>query len=194
MDVRKIGMAKKKNSDHVVLGGGPNEVGYCTHCGVGMTCQMPMEMGAFIRAMGRFADEHAKCPPAKKDVLPPNDETMTPMQWRLGRDTGTSSCTIWSVMNMLGPVDLNDRYDIPYDPADFGRCYRMLKLFPTWRMRLHEVSTRFPEWFPFVRNWSELERMYEHALSLPDSNDGGAMYKYMQKLVKVSQRLKKRHG
>lgn len=77
--------------------------------------------------------------------------------WLRGGDTGMSSETILEVMTGI-PVK---RHDIPYDPADFGRCYRLLKQFPEWKPRLRKVAERFPKWTPFVDNWSEMEKIYE---------------------------------
>lgn len=91
---------------------------------------------------------------------------MTEHQWILGRDTGVSSKTILAVMMgvITQPTQCGFDYDVPHDPADFGRCYRLLKLFPAWRVRLEEVANLFPKWRPMVREWSELERTYEREL------------------------------
>lgn len=51
-------------------------------------------------------------------------------------------------------------FDIPHDPADFGRCYRLLENFSEWRNRLSEVAVAFPKWGPLVENWQELENLY----------------------------------
>jgi len=88
---------------------------------------------------------------------------MNPIDWIVSGDTGRSSETIWSVM--VGAKINKEhwyRFDIPYDKSDFGRCYRLLKLFPEWKTRLHEVSKMFPKWGPMVREWNKLEEMYEN--------------------------------
>lgn len=82
---------------------------------------------------------------------------MTPIEWLLSGDTGISSKTICAVMtgsNIGHP-------DIPYDASDFGRCYRLLKHFPEWRARLHEVSSAYPIWGPMVEAWDELSNLYQ---------------------------------
>lgn len=81
---------------------------------------------------------------------------MTPHEWILSDDTGISSCTIWGVM-MMAP---NDWTSPPWDPADFGRCFRLLEHFPEWRSRLPEVARVYPMWTGLVREWAELERLY----------------------------------
>jgi hypothetical protein len=79
--------------------------------------------------------------------------------WVLNGDTGTSSLTIWAVMMNREP---GPRFhpDVPHDPADFGRCYRLLKVMPSWRARLGEVADRFPAWRPLVDHWAEIEALY----------------------------------
>jgi hypothetical protein len=80
------------------------------------------------------------------------------LQWRAGRDTGTSSETIWAVMLGVTPT----YPDVPYDPDDFGRCYRLLEAVPEWRDRLHLVADAYPKsaWPKLVDAWSELETMW----------------------------------
>lgn len=82
-------------------------------------------------------------------------------RWLAGGDTGTSSKTIWSVMT---GQDV-DRHGIPHDPADFGRCHRLLELFPKWRERLPTVAAIFPEWAPLVEHWDELTALYVEELA-----------------------------
>ncbi|MGB8480705.1 MAG: hypothetical protein WCE63_18005 [Acidobacteriaceae bacterium] len=83
--------------------------------------------------------------------------------------------TIYSVMMDL-PIE---RADVPYDPADFGRCYRLLQLFPAWKPRLDEVAARYPAWRPLVREWSALESLYVDAFR---SNSGAALYQRLKAL------------
>jgi len=86
------------------------------------------------------------------------------LNWITGSDTGTSSKTIWSVM-MGTRLDHSGR---PYDSADFGRCYRLLKSVPEWKHRLSEVSDRYKEWIPIIREWGRIEEAY-----LLDIQDNG---------------------
>lgn len=83
---------------------------------------------------------------------------MTPTEWLLSDDTGMSSKTILAVMT--GSTGSHIGYP-PADNDDFGRCYRLLKLFPQWRSRLQEVAVAFPEWGPKVKAWAELEALWE---------------------------------
>lgn len=80
--------------------------------------------------------------------------------WIRNGDTGTSSETIWSVLSGH-PVR---KTDIPYDPDDFGRCYRLLRVMPSWRARLGEVADVHSAWRPLVDAWDELTALYEEEL------------------------------
>jgi len=87
--------------------------------------------------------------------------TMSPEQWIVEGEVGTSSKTIWAVM--MGVVkekhECNWDYDTPKDPDDFKRCWKLIVAIPEWRNRLAEVSTIFPKWVPFIREWDKLEAM-----------------------------------
>jgi hypothetical protein len=81
---------------------------------------------------------------------------MTPTEWLLSDDTCMSSKTICAVMTGTKYADP----DVPYDAGDFGRCYRLLELFPEWRARLPEVAAKHPKWGPLVSAWDELTALY----------------------------------
>lgn len=85
---------------------------------------------------------------------------MTPTEWLLSGDIGTSSKTICAVMteSLVGSRHIGNP---PGDNDDFGRCYRLLKHFPAWRLQLYKVANYFPEWGPMVDAWSELETLWE---------------------------------
>ncbi len=88
---------------------------------------------------------------------------MTPLEWLMGGDTGISSQTILSVMTGT-PMTGNFGPSVPYDPSDFGRCYRLLGHFPEWKNRLHEVAEKYPRWKPLVDSWDELTVLYEEEI------------------------------
>lgn len=77
--------------------------------------------------------------------------------WLSGNDTGLSSKTIMGAF--LGTQV--DSPDMPWDADDFGRCYRLLKLFPEWRNKLHVVSEKYPAFTPAERVWDLVETLYE---------------------------------
>ena len=83
--------------------------------------------------------------------------------WISNGDTGLSSETIWRVLT--GWVGTAQWYpSVPLDPSDFGRCYRLLYVMPSWRARLSEVSQTYPEWERLVDVWDELTALYKEEL------------------------------
>jgi hypothetical protein len=102
-------------------------------------------------------------------------------QWLGRHDTGTSSLTIFSVLAGRPDVLAGRRGDIPYDPSDFGRCYRLLKIAPEWRARLGEVAAVYPKWAPFVRAWDLLTETYERELQSP-TGMAPVTYEMLQRL------------
>ena len=114
---------------------------------------------------------------------------MKPEQWIVNGEVGTSSNTIWAVM--MGAVMENNkdawwRYDVPHDPDDFSRCWKLLMLFPEWRKRLSEVASIFPKWIPFVKEWDKLTRMYEQNLA-DNPNGYGYCHEMMDFMTKLEQ-------
>ena len=163
----------------VVAGGKIGEMAHCERCGQGLEIGGPQPLPIAVAVMDAFVKMHQHC--KEGDFKEP--DTKSPQDWLRGRDTGISSCTIYAVMmNTQTPKSC---YDIPHDPDDFGRCYRLLKLFPAWRERMPEVSQRFPAWIPFVREWDKLTEMYERELETRDKTF--PMYRFMQELRKEVQ-------
>jgi len=91
-------------------------------------------------------------------------------EWIVGDDTGVSSKVIWATM--MG-VEAKNK-STPKDPSDFGRCYRLLKLIPSWESKLqylkeveygyhslNDNSDHFGLWSVFVDNYQEMCRLYE---------------------------------
>lgn len=120
---------------------------------------------------------------AEEDVMEISDDMHRAYAWLQGGDTGSSSETIWHFM-MHGRVV---RPNIPYDPADFGRCHRLLARFPAWRQRLDEMAEVLPMWRPFAAAWSELEVLWDEETKRPDGC-APKLYKRMSKLVEESRK------
>lgn len=100
--------------------------------------------------------------------------------WLYGPDVGCSSLTIFSVLNSRGhSMNSQWRLDIPHDPDDFGRCYRLLNAIPGWRERLPEVAAKYPRWKPYVAAWEELTRLFEEE---SPSGKCPKLYQRMQEL------------
>lgn len=92
--------------------------------------------------------------------------------WLQSGDTGSSSKAIANYMQ-----GRSSSGDFPWDGGDFGRCHRMLLMFPEWRARLPEMGDKYPGWAPLVKIWSELEKLWP---------DHGAVDARMKSSVKAS--------
>lgn len=158
----------------VVMGGAPGETAHCQRCGGALQVGMPIEVGVLAAAAKAFTKAHRHC-----EAKPADPTYETPAAWMDGRDTGVSSATICEV---LGDVVSRyaPHYDVPHDPADFGRCHRLLEAFPPWRKRLTRVSKRFAAWVPFVREWEQLTALYQRDLSSGRSTE---LFQQIQRLV-----------
>jgi hypothetical protein len=95
--------------------------------------------------------------------------------WIVGRDTGLSSEAIWA--QMVG-VKHGDGCNYPSDPADLGRCLRLLKLIPSWRKRLPEMSRKHPCWRALVKHWDELEKLMADEVGIDWSKGRAAPLTY----------------
>lgn len=103
--------------------------------------------------------------------------------WFRSDDTGLSSQAIVAKLEgMTLPDVLRWGYCHPLDPADLGRCLRLLNKFPEYRERLHEMAECSPQWENLVEHWRELERLYYLGLSR-DDNRAPECYELMKKLV-----------
>lgn len=91
--------------------------------------------------------------------------------WFAGDDTGISSRYMAAVLGAaafsvyLPRPPYVDAY--PYDPADFGRCVRLLDAIPELREYLSTLAfdtAHGPVWNAIAEEWDDLERMYREDL------------------------------
>lgn len=71
--------------------------------------------------------------------------------WLNSRDTGLSSEAIFHFMTLAVPPQHH-----PHDPADLGRCLRLLERFPEWKPRMPELAAHDPYWAALLRQWDEI--------------------------------------
>jgi len=147
----------KNKADWIVAGGRENEIAHCVRCGEGLELGMPQRVKVFLGTLEVFQKAHRLC--QAQGYIEPTPKT--PEEWRQGRDVGISSMTIYYVMTGIGAPH---RFDVPHDPEDFGRCFRLLNLFPEWRARLSEIAARFPAWTALIQDWTQLEEVYRRDL------------------------------
>ena len=151
-------MTKKlKSRDHCVMGDGSFR---CTRCGAEHKLDYPLDVWVLNALAEGFIKEHARCAVDPAAVAARMRYT-TPEEWSASWDTGTSS---WAIFGVMTGQKTTDTFSPPLDPGDFGRCYRLLRAFPTWRARLGEVAARFPAWAWLVACWDELTALYERDL------------------------------
>ncbi len=144
---------KKTATDHVTMGGTGVR---CLNCGTEQAVPYPCSI-AVLEGVGKgFTKDHRGCKPSAAGRA--RYEYKTPQEWIKSWDTGMSSLTIYSVFT---GTHLRDSPGVPSDGADFGRCYRLLKVAPPeWRAELQRVADRFPEWETLVARWADLEALY----------------------------------
>ena len=94
--------------------------------------------------------------------------------WIASGDTGTSSKAIMLWFS-AGVVDGTWGASTPSDPADLGRCLRLLERFPEWKPRMAEMAGAGGLWPTFSKRWSEIEACFiaECGGELPGRNDCG---------------------
>lgn len=155
---------------------------FWVHCGDCNYQFAPAFLPMSAEAFGRL--KHVQCPMcASRKVLcgefPKPTNEGDAIAWLSNGDTGISSETIWSVLTGH-PVN---RTGWPSDPSDFGRCYRLLQVMPSWRARLGEVSARFPKtpWVALIARWDDVARLYEQQIENEQQNN--ALPKRKQKTL-----------
>ncbi len=120
------------------------------------------------------------------DLLPTNSLT----QWLQSGDIGISSCSIFTAITKRIAPFTRDNDNWPKDPSDFGRCFRLLERFPTWRTELKQVSLKYPAWGPMIDVWPELEALYQEEIK----NPRGMAPKLYARLQRLGEECKKKPG
>lgn len=84
------------------------------------------------------------------------------LRWWRGLDVGTSSAAIFSVLcrniYLTGEAERMANVSTPMDAEDFGRCQRLISLFPEWKSKLSEIADKYPstKWPAIIARWDEL--------------------------------------
>lgn len=87
------------------------------------------------------------------------------MTWLAGGDTGLSS---ESIMYAAFGVMPKHGYRPPSDPADLGRCLRLLRQFPEWpaeRWQKPLAKSSFV-WRAMINHWEDLKSSMENEVGL----------------------------
>lgn len=97
------------------------------------------------------------------------------IEWLLSDDTGDSSKSICRHMMLnegCGP------FSYPSDPADLGRCLRLLARIPEWEDRIGEMTQNGPGWAGQVAVWWELEKTMRDEVGIDWSKGQSAPITY----------------
>lgn len=155
---------------------------FCTHCGGEFRLVMPIPVEDMTAKIESFNTLHANCLKTWKEPIIQEGKSVQERAqwWLLNGERGTSSKTIYGRMVAI-PIQGEDH---PYDPDDFSRCYKLLKLIPEWRTTLHVMKDVSLAWSNLVDNWDKLTDMYEENVRTEwkKSKEIG-MFKFMQTLI-----------
>jgi hypothetical protein len=101
--------------------------------------------------------------------------------WLTGNDTGLSSR--FMARTIMGGAQERDEPDHPWDPADFGRCHRLLEAVPELRKYLSLLRDKSAVWDRLIEHWDEMTALY-----LVEAPKGTApmLYELMQSLTRPS--------
>lgn len=122
----------------------------------------PRYMNAIIKAATLVCDEFKK-------PLVKASEGMGLAAWLASDDVGLSSKYMASVLS--GQFYASNNY--PRDPADLGRCIRLLMAVPEFASQLHEMKACSPQWSTVIDNWDKWKGLY-------DAGEGEKLYQEMK--------------
>lgn len=93
--------------------------------------------------------------------------------WLISGDTGISSETMAGIALGGTPSSTNwrGRGDAPYDPSDFGRCYRLVQSVPSIRDDFDRIAKAVPVFAGILREWDSLCAIYERDLPTGSSEE-----------------------
>ena len=169
-------MAEKTPDWLVMVDGGCR----CLRCGKPEPMPVPMPVDAFTPWVAYLGALHRGCQDTGRVDVP----AQRVEEWITGHDTGTSSKAIYR--HMMGYTRERATFGThPHDPADFGRCYRLLQIAPNWRNRIGEMAEYSKAWASLAGAWDELTAMYE-AVVESGAKDARALYDRMHELVRTS--------
>lgn len=89
--------------------------------------------------------------------------------WLASDDTGASSLYMASVLT--GQFIAENHY--PRDPADFGRCLRLVEAVPELESKIRDMSQHGDKWAVVAAHWHEWAEVYR-------ADDGQRLYRLMR--------------
>jgi len=103
------------------------------------------------------------------------------VNWLASGARGASSNTLFT--RLTGVSADNNKPAYPYDPADFGRCRRLLEACPELLPSLHKVRDVCPEWAAIVDHWDKLCTLMD--AEAPNWRTGGGQARQTYELMKT---------
>ncbi len=165
-----------KDRDYIIVNVGHGSRFECRRCGEHYQPTYPMPIPIMTSSTRAFTKIHATCKLKPEGLhctlcgktghnprlCPTTFAKQTLQQWRHGPDTGMSSITIWKTLRNGQPPEATDsEFGVPHDPDDFGRCSRLLAIFPEGREAITLLGQHHRVWLPFANFWEELEALYQ---------------------------------
>lgn len=117
---------------------------------------------AIIQAANLICEEYAK-----PVVRAPKG--MGLIEWLASDDTGLSSLFMASKLTGM----FKAKYAYPHDPADFGRCLRLVEAVPKLESKIRDMSQHGKEWAVVAANWHEWAEVCR-------AGEGRRLYRLMQ--------------
>jgi hypothetical protein len=98
--------------------------------------------------------------------------------WFAGGDTGISSKAIAAYMCGGDMKAGRSWHSAPSDPADLGRCLRLLEIFPEWKERMPEMASVNDDWARIIPHWDKMAAMMADEVGIDWSKGKKAMRTY----------------
>ena len=97
-------------------------------------------------------------------IKSPNMNNDKMIEWIVTHNTGISSRTMWTALMGVQPKSASPlvSFDIPYDSADFSRCYDLVSfcgINPAYDFP--KITAVFPWYAPILDRWETLSLLYE---------------------------------
>ncbi|NTF18131.1 hypothetical protein G6L37_06910 [Agrobacterium rubi] len=103
--------------------------------------------------------------------------------WIVSGDVGQSSKTVWATM--LGITLEDSEINHPHDPADIGRCLRLLSIMPEWQPRISELASLSPTWKALAERWADIRSSMETeaGIAWEKAKSAPATYDFMRSII-----------
>jgi hypothetical protein len=126
-------------------------------------------------------------PPVIKAPLEGSPEANVRL-WMKGIDTGISSMTLAeSFLGLNNNLSYRGKDSIgyPHDPADLGRCLRLIKRVPEVRERVDQLAKENKYWAKLAPRWDELAALMEEECGISGEKNGGNAPKTYQLMREI---------